>query len=458
MGLLERIDSSVERLGQKFTRMLEDGPQPSQRQSFGDLLPTSQRQSFGDYLPGASQGPNWGAAIQRQGGGTNFGALIPQSSGSLFSRYLGGLGGSSSASPFNLSGYQMYEDATAARKAREAGQPKPGAAPSAAPTETGTSGTPGAGWGQPSTAQLDQELTGSPLAGKGATIAQLAAKYGVPVSVAMGILKQESSYGRNAANTYNYGGLTGGDPATGNRFRAFGSVDEGLDAVIGNMGTPLYRGKTIAQFMQTYAPSTDGNDTNAYINNILTLDHQWGGKSGWDTVVSTTPVAGPVALTPGTNQSGQWSFPVAGYQGKVELHWGESANAADIFAAAGTPVLSMGNGTVQDASWNELGGWTVTLKLDNGLLVYMAHMQQQPGVRAGQRVTTGTQLGQVGNTGNAKAGPAHLHIGIGRDIVSGSGPEGGSGTAWGTGPQENAYGLLNWLLSGGGAGGAQQRS
>jgi len=165
--------------------------------------------------------------------------------------------------------------------------------------------------------------------------------------------------------------------------------------------------------------------------------------------------AAPAAAPQATTQGG-YAFPVEGYTGKVALHWGESANAADIMAPEGTNILSLGNGVVQDASWNNLGGWTVTMRLDSGQIVYMAHLRQQAGVQPGQRVQAGQLLGQVGTTGNAAGGPSHLHIGIGSDIQSGSGPEGGAGTPWGTGPYDNAVGLLNWVL--GGAGSPQNRN
>jgi len=343
--------------------------------------------------------------------------------------------------------YSFTGKKTLAARQRDGEAPPSTIAPSAAPSGTSAPGTPGQGWGSPTTGQLDEELAGSPLAGQGALIAQIAAQHGVPVTVAMAILKQESSYGRHAANTFNYGGLTGGDPATGNRFRAFGSLAEGLNAVIGNMGSGLYRGKTISQFMQTYAPSSDGNDTNAYINNILTLDHKWGGHSDWNTVVVGNAPVAPVAGPPGGGAAG-YAFPVVGFQGKVDLHHGASQGAADLFAPRGTAVVAMRGGTVVDASYNSLGGNTVTIRGDDGLLYYYAHLDQAPTVAAGQTIQAGQQFGVVGDSGNARGTGTHLHLGIGRDILSGAGADGGAGTPWGSGPTQNASGLLTWVLGG----------
>jgi murein DD-endopeptidase MepM/ murein hydrolase activator NlpD len=43
---------------------------------------------------------------------------------------------------------------------------------------------------------------------------------------------------------------------------------------------------------------------------------------------------------------------------------------------------------------------------------YYAHLDRFAGVFAGMRVQAGTLLGYVGNSGNAKGTPPHLHYGI----------------------------------------------
>jgi murein DD-endopeptidase MepM/ murein hydrolase activator NlpD len=136
-----------------------------------------------------------------------------------------------------------------------------------------------------------------------------------------------------------------------------------------------------------------------------------------------------------------FAFPVVGYSQPVQLHWGSEEGGSDLMAAEGTPIVSMGAGTITDVSPNSLGGNTVTMKLDNGLIVYMAHLRDAPLVAAGQRVAAGAPLGYVGTTGNAAGGPAHLHIGIGYDIQAGSGPTGGLGTGF------NAVDWLNQILN-----------
>lgn len=122
-----------------------------------------------------------------------------------------------------------------------------------------------------------------------------------------------------------------------------------------------------------------------------------------------------------------YSFPVVDYQGSIQLHWGEDQGAADIFAAAGTAIVAMRGGKVTSAGYSDIGGYNMTIQGDDGLTYYYAHMQNQPAVSAGQTVAAGVFIGQVGDTGNAKGTGAHLHIGIGHGIQSGTGPRGGSG-------------------------------
>ena len=57
------------------------------------------------------------------------------------------------------------------------------------------------------------------------------------------------------------------------------------------------------------------------------------------------------------------------------------------------------------------GGRTVWLRDNKGHSFYYAHLETQL-VRSGQRVVPGDTLGLVGNSGNARNTPPHLHFGI----------------------------------------------
>lgn len=139
---------------------------------------------------------------------------------------------------------------------------------------------------------------------------------------------------------------------------------------------------------------------------------------------------------------GDYAFPVAGYRGGVSLHWGSHPGAADLFGPIGTAILAMRGGHVNQAGWGGLGGNTAMIRGSDGLLYYYAHLLNVA-VRAGQNVNTGQRIGSLGETGNAAGTGAHLHIGIGPEIMSGTGPGGGAGRNF------DAVGLLRRTLRGG---------
>ena len=84
----------------------------------------------------------------------------------------------------------------------------------------------------------------------------------------------------------------------------------------------------------------------------------------------------------------------------------------DIFAPRGTPVQSATEGIVMRVGENRLGGQVVWVLGPGGQRHYYAHLDRFSDVRTGMRVEAGRVLGYVGNTGNAKSTPPHLHYGI----------------------------------------------
>ena len=84
----------------------------------------------------------------------------------------------------------------------------------------------------------------------------------------------------------------------------------------------------------------------------------------------------------------------------------------DIFAPRGTPVLSATNGRVYRVRTTPVGGKVIWVRdSDEGQRVYYAHLDSQV-VRNGMEVERGTLLGFVGNTGNARTTPPHLHFSV----------------------------------------------
>jgi murein DD-endopeptidase MepM/ murein hydrolase activator NlpD len=114
------------------------------------------------------------------------------------------------------------------------------------------------------------------------------------------------------------------------------------------------------------------------------------------------------------------SFPVEGVGiGAVQSFFGAERDAGrrshhgvDIFARRGTPALAASDGTVSRVQVTRLGGKVVWIRdTRRGANLYYAHLDSQV-VRPGQRVLPGDTVGFVGNTGNARTTPPHLHFGI----------------------------------------------
>jgi murein DD-endopeptidase MepM/ murein hydrolase activator NlpD len=81
----------------------------------------------------------------------------------------------------------------------------------------------------------------------------------------------------------------------------------------------------------------------------------------------------------------------------------------DIFVQRLTPVLAVAAGRVMPRQ-DPLGGKAVWLNTP-GTSYYYAHLDRVA-VREHEEVNVGDVLGYVGNTGNARSTPSHLHFGV----------------------------------------------
>ncbi|HEX6315741.1 MAG TPA: M23 family metallopeptidase [Gemmatimonadaceae bacterium] len=88
-----------------------------------------------------------------------------------------------------------------------------------------------------------------------------------------------------------------------------------------------------------------------------------------------------------------------------------SHHGIDIFAARGTPVVAAASGVVNRVNETDRGGKVVWLRDVFGNSLYYAHLDSQA-VSSGMSVEAGDTLGFVGNTGNARTTPPHLHFGV----------------------------------------------
>jgi murein DD-endopeptidase MepM/ murein hydrolase activator NlpD len=109
----------------------------------------------------------------------------------------------------------------------------------------------------------------------------------------------------------------------------------------------------------------------------------------------------PLKFAHVTSGFGNRNHPMLGYQA---AHMG-----IDYGAPTGTPVWSVGDGTVRQAGWNGGCGNSVTIRHRNGLETLYCHLSSVA-VSAGKPVSQKQVIGAVGSTG-LSTGP-HLHYAV----------------------------------------------
>lgn len=92
---------------------------------------------------------------------------------------------------------------------------------------------------------------------------------------------------------------------------------------------------------------------------------------------------------------------------------GRPHRGIDIFARRGTPIVSTTRGIVLTVGESRLGGRIVRILGPGGHWHYYAHLERfAPGIRSGDVIAAGTVIGYVGDSGNARGTPPHLHYGV----------------------------------------------
>ena len=85
----------------------------------------------------------------------------------------------------------------------------------------------------------------------------------------------------------------------------------------------------------------------------------------------------------------------------------------DIFAPKGTGIVAVADGVVSFIGEQPKGGLCLWLTTESGTSFYYAHLDRwAAGLYEGMEVRRGDLLGYVGNTGNAKTTPPHLHFAV----------------------------------------------
>src|SRR5262249_23411162 len=132
---------------------------------------------------------------------------------------------------------------------------------------------------------------------------------------------------------------------------------------------------------------------------------------------------GPVQVAPEVTAhltSGGFVFPVYGTASFGDSFGAPRSDVAggwhhgeDIFAATGTPLLAVADGTLHTIRFNRIGGYRLWLRDTQGDEFYYAHLSAySPLAVEGRSVKAGDVIGFVGSTGDAAGGSPHLHFEI----------------------------------------------
>lgn len=107
-----------------------------------------------------------------------------------------------------------------------------------------------------------------------------------------------------------------------------------------------------------------------------------------------------------------WVLPASNYRltarfGQSSGLWSSSHTGLDFAAPHGTPIRAIANGVITETGYDGAFGYKTVQTLPDGTEIWYCH-QADIGVRVGQKIVQGTQIGRVGSSGNS-TGP-HLHI------------------------------------------------
>lgn len=151
--------------------------------------------------------------------------------------------------------------------------------------------------------------------------------------------------------------------------------------------------------------------------------------------VGAEVAGGPVKVAPEVSaklSSGGYVFPVYGTASFGDSFGGPRPNipggwhhGEDIFAAAGTPLLAVADGTLHTIGFTKIGGYRLWLRDLQGNEFYYAHLSAySPLAVEGRTVKAGDVIGFVGDTGDADGGAPHLHFEIHPAAMAGLGYDG----------------------------------
>jgi peptidoglycan LD-endopeptidase LytH len=174
-------------------------------------------------------------------------------------------------------------------------------------------------------------------------------------------------------------------------------------------------------FMDLWQPAANNQPELLMSSDTTGIPLQYEIKKDGDYLLRLQPellAGGEYTLTIRTAPS--LAFPVqTSANPRIGSFWGDARDAGarshegiDIFSPKRTPAVAAADGRIRSVGTNALGGKIIFLNpSDRNYALYYAHLDTQL-VEEGQRVKAGDIIGLVGNTGNARNTPPHLHFGI----------------------------------------------
>lgn len=144
--------------------------------------------------------------------------------------------------------------------------------------------------------------------------------------------------------------------------------------------------------------------------------------------VSDTTFINPTETTISPEQVSQLEE-TRGFQSPIRGEWKNSGDfsltptderhlsghmGVDMRAPAGTPIYPLAPGVVSNVGTGGIGGLFVNIEHDHGIKSYYAHCSTIK-VKKGDKVGYDTEIATVGDTGNAKGTPPHLHFQVSKN-------------------------------------------
>ena len=97
--------------------------------------------------------------------------------------------------------------------------------------------------------------------------------------------------------------------------------------------------------------------------------------------------------------------------------WGRLHAGTDFAAPHGTPIYATADGVVIHAGWQSGYGNLVKIQHEFGIETRYAHMSKIR-VKKGQRVSRGSRIGDMGNTGRSTGTHLHYEVRVGGNAVN----------------------------------------